>query len=181
MIDCDGSEEVVVAAAHVAVGDTVVVRPGQRAPVDGVLQRSARDSSTAGHNSIVVDERLLTGELGTVVKAAGDTVYSGSTVVSGVALMRARRVAADSSLALMRRELTLALEQQRPSAMEEMATSASRLFTPFALALAAVAHVVAGRRGGRSRSGTSTSTAVCCPPFDPLVLAQLLPQSHVHV
>lgn len=74
---------------QVAVGDTVLVRPGEQVPVDGVVQSGAS----------AVDESSLTGESMPVDKAAGAAVYTGTLNGAGAFTMRATRVGDDTALA----------------------------------------------------------------------------------
>lgn len=77
----DGSETEV-PLADVRVGDIVVVRPGERIPVDGVV----RDGESA------VDESMLTGESMPVEKASGAGVFAGTINRSGAFRFEARKV-----------------------------------------------------------------------------------------
>ncbi|HRT78261.1 MAG TPA: HAD-IC family P-type ATPase, partial [Paludibacteraceae bacterium] len=83
----DGTE-VEVPAEEVRVGDIVVVRPGQRIPVDGVVESG---SST-------VDESALTGESIPVLKQNGDRVLSASINKSGYITLKATQVGNDTTL-----------------------------------------------------------------------------------
>jgi len=62
-----------VAADSVAVGTDVLVRPGERVPLDGTV--------IAGHSA--VDESLLTGEAAPMSKGKGDAVYGGTVNMGG--------------------------------------------------------------------------------------------------
>ena len=84
----ESGSEVVIPADEVEVGDTVVVRPGERLAVDG---RVVEGSSA-------VDEAPVTGESVPVEKGAGDAVYSGSLNGQGGLLVEATRRAGDSTL-----------------------------------------------------------------------------------
>ena len=77
-----GDTEVETAVEEVRVGDVVVVRPGERIPVDGEV--------TEGESS--VDESLLTGESLPVDKCAGATVFAGTINVAGGFRYRATKV-----------------------------------------------------------------------------------------
>ncbi|MDE1923282.1 MAG: heavy metal translocating P-type ATPase, partial [Gammaproteobacteria bacterium] len=87
-VERDGGE-IEVPADAVAVDDVVVVRPGERLPVDGVLM-----SGTGG-----VDESLLTGESLPVEKHPGDRVVGGSINGAGLLRIRTSAVGARSTLA----------------------------------------------------------------------------------
>ena len=81
--------EQTVASSDVQVGDVVLLRPGDKVPVDGEVLE--------GETSI--DEALVTGESLPVTKNVGDTVVSGSINRSGSIRFRATKVGADTTLA----------------------------------------------------------------------------------
>jgi Cu2+-exporting ATPase len=82
-------QEVEVPTADVQVGDLLLVRPGSKIPVDGVVQSG--DSE--------VDESMVTGESLPVPKAAGAQVIGASVNISGTLRIRATKVGADTALA----------------------------------------------------------------------------------
>ena len=84
-----GSTEVEIPAEEVVRGDLVVVRPGDRLPVDGEIVEGASS----------VDESMLTGESLPVDKGTGDPVVAGTISRSGTFRFRATRVGADTVLA----------------------------------------------------------------------------------
>jgi Cu2+-exporting ATPase len=81
--------EVEVPTSEVLVADLVVVRPGGKIPVDGVIEAGGSD----------VDESMLTGESLPVTKAVGDLVVGGSINMTGAFQYRATKVGADTALA----------------------------------------------------------------------------------
>ncbi|WP_225801702.1 heavy metal translocating P-type ATPase [Streptomyces sp. NK15101] len=81
--------EETVAAAALAIGDTVLVRPGERLPADGTVLRGTSD----------VDQASITGEPLPAPKAAGDTVFAGTLNGSGALRVRVDKDAADSVIA----------------------------------------------------------------------------------
>ena len=88
MVVRDG-REIEVATADVQVGDTVVIRPGNKVPVDGVVLEGGSQ----------VDESMLTGESMPVRKGPGSTVVGATINKSGSFRYRATRVGADTALA----------------------------------------------------------------------------------
>jgi Cu2+-exporting ATPase len=82
-------EEVTVPSSEVRLGDTIVLRPGDKVPVDGEV--------IEGETSI--DEALVTGESVPVSKRSGDAVIAGSINRSGSVRFRATAVGADTTLA----------------------------------------------------------------------------------
>jgi Cu2+-exporting ATPase len=81
--------ETTIETADIVVGDQIVLRPGEKAPVDGEVTR--------GETSI--DEALVTGESLPVEKKPGDPVIGGSINQSGTITMRATKIGADTALA----------------------------------------------------------------------------------
>lgn len=81
--------EVEMPVDEVEVGDTIIVRPGERIPVDGVV----RDGLTS------IDESMLTGESMPVEKKAGDKVFAASINKNGSIRFEATRVGSDTALA----------------------------------------------------------------------------------
>lgn len=73
LVEWDGSERVI-PAGELAIGDHVVVRPGERIPADGAVLSGASE----------VDQRSITGESMPVAKECGDEVFAGSLNGSGV-------------------------------------------------------------------------------------------------
>ena len=82
-------EELTIPSSEVRLGDVVVLRPGDKVPVDGEV--------TEGETSI--DEALVTGESVPVMKRPGDAVIAGSINRSGSVRFRATAVGADTTLA----------------------------------------------------------------------------------
>ncbi|MGH8221272.1 MAG: heavy metal translocating P-type ATPase [Steroidobacteraceae bacterium] len=87
-IERDGAE-MEIAAGDVAIGDVVVVRPGERLPVDGVVSSGNSEA----------DESLLTGESEPIAKAPGDRVTGGSINGSGLLRVETTAVVEHSTLA----------------------------------------------------------------------------------
>ena len=131
----DGSE-ILIPADEVEVGETVVVRPGERLAVDGRV--------TEG--SSAVDEAPVTGESVPVEKGAGDAVYSGSLNGQGGLLVEASRRAGDSTLQRIARLVEEAQASKAPA--EQFVDRFSRVYTPVVVAAAVVVAVVPPLLGG---------------------------------
>lgn len=82
-----GGQEKTVDPSELVIGDLIVVRAGDQIVVDGTV---------VGDGRIDADESLLTGESDLIAKRGGDTVLSGSFVVTGTAMYEATQVGADS-------------------------------------------------------------------------------------
>ena len=114
----------------VIANDTVIVRPGERIPVDGEI--------LAG--SSAVDESMLTGEAMPVAKAVGDRVIGGTMNATGAFRYRATTLGADSMLAQI---VTLMREAQGSRApIQRLADRISGIFVPIVLSLAVLTFVV---------------------------------------
>ena len=125
----DGAE-VEVPVEDVVVGDLIVVRPGGRIPVDGVV--------TEGASS--VDESALTGESIPVEKAPGDKVAAASINKSGSFTFRATRVGEDTTLAQMIRLVDEAASSKAPIA--KLADKVAGVFVPTVIGIAIVTAAV---------------------------------------
>jgi Zn2+/Cd2+-exporting ATPase len=109
------SAEVIVPSEEIAVGDTVVVRPGERLAVDG---RVAEGSSA-------VNEAPVTGESVPVEKGLGDAVYSGSLNGQGALLVEVTKRAGDSTLQRVARLVEEAQAKKAPPSSSWTASRAS--------------------------------------------------------
>jgi cation-transporting ATPase V len=149
----DGAE-VLVPVEQVAVGDLLLVRPGEKIPADGEVV----DGASA------VDESMLTGESLPVAKAAGDRV-AGATVNAGGALtVRATRVGADTALARIVRLVEDAQASKGPA--QRLADRVSAVFVPAVIAIAALAFAGWATIGGDPLAGLLAAVAVlvvACP------------------
>ena len=121
-----GGQEVTVAASDVVVGDTLLIRPGERVPVDGVIL----DGASA------LDEAALTGESVPVEKRMDDLVYAATVNTTGAFSMRATRVGRDSALGQIVSLVEAAQGSKAPIA--RLADTVSGVFTPVVLGIAVV-------------------------------------------
>jgi Zn2+/Cd2+-exporting ATPase len=115
---------------QVAPGALVLVRPGDRVPVDAVIVSGAS----------TLDEGLLSGETNRVARGPGDPVLAGSLNGHGALEVRATRAASDSVAARMTRMLDEARLKQ--TATERWIERFARRYTPAVLATAAVIAIV---------------------------------------
>ncbi len=107
-ISADGSE-IDIALDQIVVGDLLRVRPGEKVPIDGVVE--------TGSSS--VDESMLTGEPIPVTKEIGDKVIGGSLNTNGALVIRAEKVGSET---LLSRIVELVSQAQRSKApMQRMA------------------------------------------------------------
>ena len=128
-IQMDGTEADV-PIEHVQVGDRLRVRPGERIPVDGVLQSGASS----------VDESMITGEPIPTEKTVGSRVTGGTVNGTGAFVMTADRVGAETLLA---RIVKMVSEAQRSRApIQRLADAVASWFVP-AVVVAAVITFIA--------------------------------------
>ncbi len=124
-----GGREIDVLAEQVVTGDVVVVRPGEKVPVDAEV--------TGG--SSAVDESMITGESIPVSKQPGDEVIGATVNTTGAFQMRATKVGGDIALAQIVRLVRDAQASRVP--VQRIVDVVSGYFTP-AVAIAAIAGFV---------------------------------------
>ena len=122
--------EVEIPVEEVMMGDLVVVRPGGRIPVDGIV--------VEGSSS--VDESALTGESLPVEKGPGDQVAAATINKSGYFVFQATRVGEDTTLAQMIRLVEEASASKAPIA--KLADKVAGVFVPVVIGIALVTAVV---------------------------------------
>lgn len=115
-----------VAVDDLAIGDIVLVRPGDRVPADGEIVDGASE----------LDEAPITGESMPVAKAAGDAVYAGSINAGGVLRLRVTQTAADNTIARIIHMVETAQSSKAPTA--RFIDRFSAWYTPAAMAVAAL-------------------------------------------
>lgn len=119
--------EVEIPAEQVMVGETVIVRPGERIAADGLVLDGASSA----------DESMLTGESMPVEKYPGAKVIGGTLNRNGSLRFEATRVGADTALAQI---IRLVEEAQTSSApIQRIADEATRYFVPAVVGTAFVA------------------------------------------
>jgi Cd2+/Zn2+-exporting ATPase len=125
-----------VAARDVAVGETIVVVPGERFPLDGSVLGGVSE----------VDQSPLTGESRPVAKEPGSEVFAGSVNGSGVLTVRVTRAAQETRLARVIRRVEEAQSSRAPS--QGFVERFAAVYTPVVVALAFVIAVVPPLIGG---------------------------------
>ncbi len=125
-----GNEEVDVPVAEVEVGDIVVVRPGEKIPVDGVV--------TDGYSS--VDESMLTGESLPQEKQEGSEVVGATINKTGTFRFRATKVGRDTALAQIVRVVEEAQGSKAP--IQRLSDVISNYFVPTVIGIAVLTFIV---------------------------------------
>ncbi|MFZ1866908.1 MAG: heavy metal translocating P-type ATPase [Steroidobacteraceae bacterium] len=149
-----GDQEIEIPATAVAVGDVVVVRPGERLPVDGVV--------IGGHSQI--DESLLTGESLPVAKATGDKVTGGS--INGHGLLRIETTMIGNESTLSRIIALVEGAQLRKAPVQHLVDRVAGVFVPVVLAIAAAAFLGWWLIAGEFTAGLIAAVSVlviACP------------------
>ena len=124
----DGSEEEV-ALEHIAVGDRLRVRPGDKVPVDALV--------IEGHSSI--DESMITGEPVPVEKAIGDTVTGATINGTGSLVIEVQRVGGDTVLSQIVEMVAKAQRSRAP--IQKYADQVAGWFVPTVIGVAILAFV----------------------------------------
>ena len=149
-----GDEEARIPVEDVRPGDRVLVRPGERIPVDGVVLQ--------GHSA--VDESMLTGESIPVEKAPGEEVAGGTINKFGSFTFEATRVGRDTALA---RIVALVEEAQGSKApIQRVADVVASYFVPAVLGVALVtfiAWMIATRDVTRALLSMTAVLVIACP------------------
>ena len=147
LVRADGTE-IDVPVEHIAPGDTLRVRPGERVPVDGVVT----DGSSA------IDESLVTGEPIPVEKIAGSRVTGGTVNGTGSFVMRAERVGSETVLAQIVRMVSAAQRSRAP--VQQLADRVASYFVPAVVLAAAIAFVAWAAFGPPPRMAHALLNAV---------------------
>jgi Cu+-exporting ATPase len=125
-----GGEEVDIPVEEVEVGDVVVVRPGEKVPVDGVV--------VGGESA--VDEAMITGESMPVTKREGDEVIGATINRTGSFRFRATKVGRDTALARIMRLVEEAQGSKAP--IQRLADRISGVFVPVVMVVATITFFV---------------------------------------
>ncbi len=140
--------------AQVKTGDVVVVRPGERIPVDGQVQEGASE----------VDESLITGESLPVARHEGDHVTGGAVNGEGLLVVQTTAVGAESTLARIVRMVESAQAKKAP--IQRLVDKVSAVFVPVVIGVALITLLAWGLIAGQWEQGILNAVAVlviACP------------------
>ena len=135
-------------AQELGPGDIVVVHPGEKVPLDGII--------IEGSGSI--DESLVTGESMPVSKGIGETVTGGTTNVSGLFKMRVTKKAGDTFLSRVVRAVQEA-QASKPQ-IGKIADKIASVFVPAVLGISIFTFLMWMIAGGENRFPTGFTTAI---------------------
>ncbi|PIE12660.1 MAG: copper-translocating P-type ATPase [Rhodobacterales bacterium] len=122
--------EVALPTEQIALGDIVLVRPGERLPVDGEVTRGQSH----------VDEAMITGEPVPVAKTTGDRVTGGTVNTTGALEFRATRIGADTTLAQILRMVEQAQAAKLP--IQGLVDRITLWFVPAVMGIAGLTVVI---------------------------------------
>ncbi len=111
---------------EVAIGDIIIIRPGERAPVDGEVVN--------GYST--VDESMLTGESMPVEKSIGDKVFGGTVNRTGSFRIRALKIGKETTLAQIIKLIEEAQGSKAP--IQRLADKVASIFVPIVIGIAAL-------------------------------------------
>ncbi len=149
-----GGIEEEIALERVQVGDLVVVRPGERVPVDAVVVEGASD----------IDQSLITGESLPFARHENDSVTGGSVNGQGLLLVRTTAVGAESTLARIVRMVESAQAKKAP--IQRLVDRVSSVFVPVVIAIAFATLLGWGLATGNWEAAIMNAVAVlviACP------------------
>jgi len=136
------------------LGDTVIVRPGERLPVDGTVLDGASH----------VDESLITGESLPVAKQLGDAVTGGAVNAEGLLRIRTTALGTESTLARIVRLVESAQAKKAP--IQRLVDRVSAVFVPIVIGVAGVTLIgwlIAGGDGARALINAVSVLVIACP------------------
>ena len=149
-----GSEEHELPLAQVRVGMIVVVRPGERVPVDGAVLEGRTH----------IDESLITGESLPVPKQPDDPVTAGSINGEGAITVTTKAIGAETTLARIIRLVETAQAEKAP--IQRLVDRVSEIFVPAILLIAAVTLIgwlIAGASGETAILNAVAVLVIACP------------------
>jgi P-type Cu+ transporter len=148
-----GDEEIEIPVNAVAAGDVVVVRPGERIPVDGIVIGGGSQ----------VDESLLTGESQPVAKATGDKVTGGA--INGHGLLRIETTAVGNESTLSRIIALVEGAQAGKAPVQHLVDRVAGVFVPVVLVISVAAFLgwwlIAGEFAAGLIAGVSVLVIAC--------------------
>jgi P-type Cu+ transporter len=146
--------EVEVPISQVRVGDVLVVRPGEKIPIDGVVLEGTAS----------VDESMISGESLPVSKGQGDEVVGATVNKDGLLTLRATRVGKDTALARIIRLVEQAQGSKAP--LQRLADQISQYFVPAVLIVALgtwLGWVLTGHSGTDAMVAAVAVLVIACP------------------
>ncbi|WP_352420372.1 cation-translocating P-type ATPase [Proteiniborus sp.] len=138
--------EVKVSPEDVEEGETVLVRPGEKVPVDGIVLKGKAS----------VNQAAITGESVPVDKKQGDNVFSGTVIETGYLELEAERVGDDTTFARILEMVEEAQESKAPT--QKFIERFSKYYTPGIMVLSVIVYLIT-----RDLELTLTLLVISCP------------------
>ncbi len=152
-------QEIDLPIEQVGVGDVLIVRPGEKIPVDGVVLN--------GRSS--VDESMITGESIPVDKGEGEAVIGATVNQNGLLTMRATKVGAETVLASIVRMVEQAQGSKAP--IQRLADTISGIFVPTVLVIASLTFIVWAMLGNMFGIGVHATGMMGSAANNPWIIA----------
>ncbi len=152
-------QEIEIPIEHVQVGEELIVRPGEKIPVDGKV--------VSGHSS--VDEAMITGESIPVDKTEGDELIGATVNQRGLLHIQATKVGADTVLAGIVRMVEQAQGSKAP--IQRLADTISSIFVPTVLVIASLTFIVWALLTNIFGVGMHTASMLSSTASNPWIIA----------
>lgn len=120
-------KEMLIPLDNVRIDNTVIVKPGEKIPVDGMITKGSAD----------IDESMVTGESVPVTKTAGETVVGSTMNTNGHLTIRVTKTGSDTFLAHIVELVKKAQSSRAP--IQKLVDRVSSVFVPFVIALSVIA------------------------------------------
>jgi len=149
-----GNQEIIVTLEQVAVGDILLVRPGEKIPTDGVVIEGLS----------TIDESMVTGESLPVIKEVGHRLVGGCMNANGVLKMRVTAVGSDTVLANIIHMVDQAQSAKLP--IQKTVDQISSVFVPSVMAISALTFIAwsaAGVGFGIAFTNAIAVLLIACP------------------
>ncbi|MCF2499221.1 heavy metal translocating P-type ATPase [Dyadobacter chenhuakuii] len=143
-----GGSETEIPVAGVKVGDIIVIKPGEKIPVDGI----------ATEGSSFVDESMISGEPVAVEKKAGEKVFAGTINQKGSFLFEATKVGGDTILAQIIKMVQQAQGSKAP--VQKLVDKIAGIFVPVVIGIAILTFIVWMVLGGEDAFTHALLTSV---------------------
>ncbi len=145
----DGDSEVKVALSDIKIGDIIRVKPGERVPLDGVIE----------NGTSYLDMSALTGETKEKIVQAGDEVLSGSINGASVLTVKVTKLEAESTVSKIIALVEEATESKAKS--EKFISRFSKIYTPTVIVLALILMFIPPIFSGYANFATFAYRACC--------------------
>ncbi len=141
-----GGKEIKVKAEEVQIGETIIVKPGERIPVDGIITKG----------SSFVDNSAITGESVPIEISSGSEVFSGAINKNSVIEIKTTRLSTDSAASRIIKMVEFSSEKKTRT--ERFITRFSKIYTPAVCALAVAVAIIPTLTIGLSKGEWQWST-----------------------